>query len=91
MRLVSAVLTALVVGFGMMAWDTHRGAEWVVSPQQIEEARASGRAGVESGNGSVTVLPIRSETANVLPFKWALYGLGAGILTFFSGRRRRTA
>ncbi|MGQ4272522.1 hypothetical protein [Terrihabitans sp. B22-R8] len=90
-RVVMAVIVGAAVGFGMMMWDKSRGAEWVVSPQQIEAAKASGQMGVDTGNGSVAVLPIRSEKADALPFKWAMFGIGAGVVTFFSGRKRKTA
>jgi hypothetical protein len=43
---------------------------------------------VETGRGSVTVLPIRSETADTLPVKWALAGIGAGAVCFAATRRR---
>ncbi len=71
-----------------MALDRFRGAEWVVSPQAIEAAKAQGKVGVEDDRGSVTVLPIRSETADVLPIKWALAGVGAGVLVLAATRKR---
>ncbi len=90
-RLVIAIVAALVVGFGFMYYDKSRGAEWVVSPQQLEQAQAEGKTGVESRPGTVTVRPIRSETADVLPYKWAGAGLVAGLFVFVSGRKRKTA
>ncbi|MFC7066892.1 hypothetical protein [Brucella rhizosphaerae] len=90
-RLILAVVVAVIVGFGFMFYDKSRGAEWVVSPQQIEQAKAEGKSGFESRPSTVTVLPIRSETADVLPFKWAMYGLVAGLVAFFSGRKRKKA
>ncbi|MBD8556181.1 hypothetical protein IFT84_16860 [Rhizobium sp. CFBP 8762] len=86
-----ALIVAVIVGVGFMMIDRSRGAEWVVSPQQIEQAKAEGKQGYESSPGTVTVLPIRSETADVLPIKWALTGLIAGFLVFRALSKRRTA
>ncbi len=88
-RLLLALVVALIVGFGFMFYDKSRGAEWVVSPQQIEQAKSEGKMGFESKPGTITVLPIRSETADALPFKWAMYGLVAGIFVLFSTRKRK--
>ncbi len=88
-RLLLAVVIGLAVGFGYRAYDKARGAEWVVSPQQIAAAKASGKPGFESSPDTVTVLPIRSEIADALPFKWILAGVGAGGLVFVATRRRR--
>ena len=74
-----------------MAYDKSRGAEWVVSPEDIAAAQAAGQAGVQSRPGTVTVLPIRSETADMLPFKWAIAGVVAGALAFNSMRRHKKA
>jgi hypothetical protein len=90
-NLIASALAAIIVGGGIMAYDTWKGAEWVVSPEQIAAARAEGKAGYESSPGTVTVLPIRSETADLLPFKWGLYGLAAGVLTFLSLRKKKAA
>jgi len=90
-RLILALVTAVIVGCGFMFYDKSRGAEWVVSPQQIEQAKAEGKTGFESRPGTVTVLPIRSETADVLPFKWAMFGLVAGVVVFVRTRKRKTA
>jgi hypothetical protein len=87
-RIVLAVVVALLIGGGVMAYDRSHGAGWLVSPEQVEAAKASGKAGYEDGSGSVTVLPIRSETAGLLPFKWLLLGLGAGALCFVATRPR---
>jgi hypothetical protein len=88
MRAAGAVVIALAVGVGLMMFDTSRGAEWEVSPQQIEEAKSAGGVGYQTRPGSVAVLPIRSETADILPFKWLFAGLGAGALFFVATRRR---
>jgi len=88
-RIILALVAGVVVGGGFMAWDRHRGAEWVVSPQQIAAAQANGQAGVQSRPGTVTVRPIRSETADALPFKWGLYGVGAALLVFVATRQRK--
>ena len=47
-RIVVSLVVALVAGGGYMAVDKMRGAEWVVSPQQIAEAKAKGQMGYES-------------------------------------------
>lgn len=89
-RIVIALVVALVAGGGYMTFDKMRGAEWVVSPQQIAEAQAKGQTGYESRPGTVTVRPIRSETADVLPMKWALIGLIAGLFAFrATGKKKR--
>ncbi|MBW9066476.1 hypothetical protein [Agrobacterium pusense] len=90
-RIVVSLVVALVAGAGYMAVDKMRGAEWLVSPQQIAEAKAKGQMGYESQPGTVTVLPIRSETADVLPMKWAMIGLVAGLLTFRATGRKKAA
>lgn len=89
LRVALALIAALIVGGGYMAFDRSRGAEWVVSPAQIEAAKAEGKPGVESRPGTVTVLPIRSETADALPIKWAFAGIVAGFLVFTATRRRK--
>lgn len=89
-RLILSLIVAVIVGCGFMFYDKSRGTEWVVSPQQIEQAKAEGKAGFESRPGTVTVLPIRSETADVLPFKWAMFGLVAGLVVFVRTRKRKT-
>lgn len=83
-RIVVALVVALVVGLGFMAYDKKTGAEWVVSPEQI----AAGNGSVETRPGTVAVRAIRSEIADVLPYKWAISGLIAGGLAFFMLRRR---
>ena len=87
LRVVLAVVIGLGVGFGFMAYDKQRGAEWEVSPQQIDAAKAAGKIGYEARPGSVTVLPIRKETADALPVKWGMAGLVAAILVFTATRR----
>ncbi|AGT09279.1 hypothetical protein [Paracoccus aminophilus] len=83
-RLVISALVAVVVGCGMMYYDKKNGAEWVVSPDQLAAANGA----LESRPGTVTVRPIRSETADMLPFKWAGAGIAAGILAFVATRRK---
>lgn len=90
-RILVALVVAVFVGAGWMYVDRSRGAEWVVSPQQIADAKAQGKAGFAQRPGTVTVLPIRSETADLLPIKWALSGLVAGGLAFAVLSRRKTA
>lgn len=89
LRFILAIIVAVIVGCGFMFYDKSRGAEWVVSPQQIEQAKAEGKSGVESRPGTVTVLPIRSETADALPFKWAMYGFVAGLFVLVATRKRK--
>jgi hypothetical protein len=90
-QILLPLVVALAVGFGFMAYDKSRGAEWVVSPEQIAAAKAQGKSGYESAPGTVAVLPIRSETADALPFKWALAGIAAGVFVFSATRRRKKA
>ena len=90
-RVLIALVAALVVGGGFMAYDKWRGAEWVVSPEQIAAAQANGQPGVESRPGTVTVLPIRSETADALPIKWGMAALMAGLLAFRASGKKREA
>ena len=85
-RVVLAVVVGLIVSFGLRFYDLQRGAEWEVSPAQIAAAKSAGKMGVETQPGSIAVLPIRSETSDILPFKWVLAGLGAGALLFFATR-----
>lgn len=95
MKLAHRIILALVVGAaaggGVMFWDKQRGAEWVVSPQQVATARDAGQTGVATRPGTVAVRPIRSEIAGVLPYKWGLYGIGAALLTLVVTRRRNRA
>ncbi|HAS3439036.1 TPA: hypothetical protein I6863_004073 [Vibrio cholerae] len=90
-RLIAGAITALVVGFGFMAYDKYTGREWVVSPEQIEVAQNSGQAGVETRPGTVAVLAIRREDADILPFKWLGYGLVAGFFVVYSTRKPKAA
>lgn len=85
------VIIGLAVGFGAMTADKVRGREWVVSPEQIAEAKSQGKMGYESSPGTVTVLPIRSETADMLPFTWAFYGIAAAGASAFMMRRKAKA
>lgn len=89
--LIIALLVGIAVGAAFMMLDKSRDAEWVVSPKQIEQAKAEGKPGYESSPGTVTVLPIRSETADILPFKWSMYGLVAAIVTFVTLRKKKKA
>lgn len=86
--LIIGVVVGLVVGFGAMMKDKMTHAEWVVSPEQIAQAKAEGKMGYESLPGTVTVLPIRSEKADMLPFTWVFFGIAAGAGAFFVARRK---
>ena len=88
-RIAVAIVVALVAGFSLRAYDDARGAEWLVSPSQIANAKAAGSQGVAMQPGSIAVLPIRSETADILPFKWVFSGVAAGTLAFVSMRHIR--
>jgi hypothetical protein len=90
-RIVISLIVAIVAGGGYMTVDKMRGAEWVVSPQQIADAKASGQAGYEERPGTVTVLPIRSETADALPVKWAMIAVVAGLLAFRATGKKKAA
>jgi hypothetical protein len=90
-RIVLSLVVALLAGGGYMTVDKMRGAEWVVSPQQIADAKANGQAGYESRPGTVTVLPIRSETADALPVKWAMIAVVGGLLAFRATGRKKAA
>ncbi|MEJ8307621.1 hypothetical protein [Agrobacterium larrymoorei] len=87
--LIVAIVVGIAVGAAFMMLDKSQGAEWAVSPQQIEQAKAEGKVGYESAPGTVTVLPIRSETADALPFKRTMYGMVAAVVTFVTLRRRQ--
>ena len=90
-RLIAGAITALVVGFGFMAYDKYTGREWVVSPEQIEVAQNSGQAGVETRPGTVAVLAIRREDEDILPFKFLGYGLVSGFFVVYSTRKPKAA
>ena len=81
-RYTLALVFAFIVGFGFRAFDQLRGAEWIVSPRQIADAHAAGKSGYETAPGTVALLPIRSEMADVFPLEWILAGalVGAAVL-----------
>ena len=87
-RIILALVVALAVGFGMRWFSDGHGSGWVVSPEQIAAAKAAGKGGFESSPGTVTVEPIRSETAGIDPLTWTAAGLGAGLLVLGATRRR---
>ncbi len=79
---------AVVVGIAIMAHDRQSGAEWAVSPEQIADARAYGKPGVEIAPGRMVTEPLPSDGAGRLPLKWILIGLAAGAaLLAGTGRR----
>lgn len=82
-RLIAAVVVALIVGFGFMAYDKYTDAEWVVSPQTIEQARNDGQTGVETRPGTVAVRAIRSEVADLLPINGLPMALQQGFWCSF--------
>ncbi|HEY0123870.1 MAG TPA: hypothetical protein VGC14_19330 [Rhizobium sp.] len=83
-----AVAVGIVVAFGAMMKDKMTNAEWVVSPEQIAQAKAEGKMGYESSPGTVTVLPIRSEKADILPVTWLIFGIVAGGAAYVVTRRK---
>ncbi|ARO15317.1 hypothetical protein BVG79_01975 [Ketogulonicigenium robustum] len=87
-RIAIAAVVGIVVAAGAMMKDKMTGAEWAVSPQQIAQAQAEGKPGFESAQGTVTVLPIRSEKADILPLTWILFGFAAGAATLVALRRK---
>jgi len=90
-QLISAVITAVVIGGALGLYDTWRGAQWEVSPQEIAQAQAQGKLGVERRPGTVTVQPILDEDADLLPYKWLAIGIAAGALVFVAARKRENA
>ena len=89
-RILLVIIVAATAALGYRYYDQQRGAEWEVSPQQIAAAKASGQIGFKTSPGTVAVLPIRSETADVLPVQWGLAGLAAGTAVWAGTRRRRS-
>lgn len=89
-RLVAAIAAGVAVGVAVMAHDRAMDLEWAVTPDQVADAQASGKAGVAMKDGRMAASPVRSEDADILPVKWGLFGLAAGGLVFAgTGRRRR--
>jgi hypothetical protein len=90
-RVFAALAVAVAVGISVMAHDRQIGAEWAVSPEQIADAKAYGKPGVEIAPGRMVVDPLPSEDAGRLPLKWLLVGLAAGgAVLAGTGRRRET-
>ena len=89
-RTLLVIIVAAAAALGYRYYDQQRGAEWDVPPQQIAAAKSQGKVGFETSPGTVAVLPIRSETADVLPVQWALAGLAAGTAVWVGTRRRRS-
>ena len=83
---------AMAIVVGIVAWFLYgrfvNGPEWEVSPEQIAAAQAAGKPGYESSPGTVTVLPIRSETAGIDKLLQVVVGAGAGLVTFGAMRKR---
>ena len=77
-----AIIVGIAVGLLTMIYDDMMGAAWEVTPRQIERAYAEGKDGVETRPGTIAGLPIRSETADILPFKWILFGIGGGWVAY---------
>lgn len=78
-RLAAAAAVGLAVGFGVMIYDKKTGAEWAVAPENV---------GQPTANGGVTVRAIRSETADILPYKWVLFGVIAGVAVLLVTRQQ---
>lgn len=91
LRLALALLSAIVIGTAYMAIDKSRDAEWEVSPAQIEAAKAEGKLGYETRPGTVALLPIRSEIADMLIYQWMFMGLLGGALVFYGTRPKKAA
>ncbi|MDN3712100.1 hypothetical protein QWZ10_10415 [Paracoccus cavernae] len=87
-RIIVALIVGLSIGGGAMIKDKLSNAEWVVSPEQIAQAKAEGKAGFESSAGTIAVLPIRSEKADILPYTWIFFGLMGAAGAFVVTRRR---
>ena len=85
-RMVLAVLVGFVVWFAIGHF--YSAPEWEVSPEQIAAAKAAGKPGYESSPGTVTVLPIRSETADVDKLIATLGGVGVALVTLGATRPR---
>jgi hypothetical protein len=90
-RLLLCLALGGLCGGGMMWLDKKNEREWYVSPRQIEEAKAAGKSGVSTRPGTVALRPIRSEEADMLPYTWALYGLGGAVAGFLLTRRKKAA
>jgi hypothetical protein len=90
-RVFAAMAVALAVGLAVMAHDRQIGAEWAVSAEQIADAQAYGKPGVEIAPGRMVVEPLPSADANRLPVKWILLGLAAGGAVLVGTGRRRTS
>lgn len=89
-RVFAALAVAVAVGISVMAHDRQIGAEWAVSREQIADAQAYGKPGVEIAPGRMVVEPLPSEGAERLPVKWILIGLAAGgAVLAGTGQRRK--
>jgi hypothetical protein len=88
LRFAICLALGLLSGGGMMWLDKKNEREWYVSPRQIEEAKAAGKMGVATRPGTMALRPIRSEEADALPYKWAIYGIAGMALGFFLTRRK---
>lgn len=88
-RVFAAAAVAVAVGLAVMAHDKQVGAEWAVSAEQIADAQAYGKPGVEIAPGRMVVEPLPSPEAGRLPFKWVLLGLAAGAAVLAGTGQRR--
>jgi hypothetical protein len=77
LRVAAAIAAGLVVGLALMASDRSRDAEWAVTANQIADARAYGKPGVEIAPGRFVTEPERRPDSWKLPVKWVLAGAAA--------------
>ncbi|TXM70535.1 hypothetical protein [Methylobacterium sp. WL120] len=87
-RVFAALAAGCAVGVAMMANDHARDAGWAVTANQIADARAYGKPGVEIAPGRFVSEPLPSEHAALLPVKWLLLGAAAAGAVFVGTRRR---
>jgi hypothetical protein len=90
-RLILAIVVAVIVGFGFMFYDKSRGAEWVVSPQQIEQAKAEERLASKAVLAQLPCFLSVVKPPMPFPSNGQCMVLLQGSFAFFSGRKRKKA